>query len=201
MWKVSISWCLASCDSPLDMTWCFTMMLGWFPLEKWLSGGFVLRHLHMDKQPWNCRLAFAFLHPLTLPLERVMHQDPSNHRKTPGCKKRVTFRSQIQSGNYWFYMILHHLQKCTMDMDGVSAAGNAVMLVNSHHLTFSHVFLGGGNCRRSHLEYLGNFIATSTECRWLTDSTWYAYLAHIHWTYNVHHILYIINIIWSNIIW
>ena len=118
------------------------------------------------------------------------HQDPSNHRKTPGCKKRVAFRSQIQSGNYWFYMILHHLQKCTMDMDGVSAAGNAVMLVNSHHLTFSHVFLGGGNCRRSHLEYLGNFIATSTECRWLTGSTWYAYLHHIHWTYNVHHNLY-----------
>jgi hypothetical protein len=34
----------------------------------------------MDKQPWNCRLAFAFLHPLTLPLERVMHQVIKIHR-------------------------------------------------------------------------------------------------------------------------
>ena len=63
--------CLASCDYPLDIfghnmmfyndTWLLSSWnLCLVALDRF-GGRFVLRHLHMDKQPWTCRLAFAFL--------------------------------------------------------------------------------------------------------------------------------------------
>ena len=151
--KVPISWCLASCDYPLEFLWI------WHDVVQWCFIGFLLKNLCLVALcsgicTWtNSRGTAGRYLPFSILLRFLLKRSCIKvHRiiaKLQVVKSGLPLGANPNSIRYWFYIICRSSQWIGMDMDGVSAAGDT-------WCSFAgNVFLGGGNCRRSHLEYLG----------------------------------------------